>query len=84
MDMTTTALAEVRITMAKATTERGVLTMQEVAHLLGIAGRTLSDRLADPAFPLRPVNWSRKAKLFLRSDVDRVLSGQRRTGRRVA
>lgn len=78
------ALAEVRITMAKATMERGVLTMQEVAHLLGIADRTLRERMTEGTFPLKPVSWSHKAKLFLRSDVDRVLSGQRRTSRRIA
>lgn len=70
--------------MAKTSIERGVLTMQEVAHLFGIAGRTFRERLSDPAFPLRPVPWSHKAKLFLRSDVERILSGQRRVGRRVA
>ena len=57
----------------------GVMTRDEVAHALGISVRTLSDKVADGSLPLRPVPWSQYRTLYLRSDVERILSGQRHT-----
>ena len=64
--------------------QRGVMTRDETALALGISTRTLMDKIKAGVLPLKPVVWSSYRTLFLRADVESVLSGQRRAGRRVA
>lgn len=61
-----------------------VLSLNEVAALLRVKPRTVSDKIKAGVLPLQPVNWSKYRMLFLRVDVERLLSGQKRVGRRVA
>lgn len=84
MDSTTVQrLSEVRLVMKQADIQ-GVMTMDEVAHAFGISRRTFQKRKTEGRLPIQPVDWSDREVLYLRSDVERVLSGQRRSKRRAA
>lgn len=61
-----------------------VMTRDEVARALRITPRTLSDKIKSGVLPLQPVTWSGYRMLFLRADVDRITTGQRRGTRRIA
>lgn len=70
--------------MDNPTHNAGVMTRAEVARALGISTRTLSDKIKAGVLPLQSVNWTDYRTLFLRVDVERLLSGQRRGTRKVA
>ncbi len=82
--ITVRRLAAVRITMAGGTNEVGVLTQREAARLLGVSPRGLRLAIRNGTLPLQAVPWNKWKALYLRSDVERILSGQRRTARRPA
>lgn len=68
--------ALVEVTVRKTNPDEvGVLTIEQVARRMGISHWTLRDHIHDGTFPLKPVWWSKKAKLYRRVDVERLLTG---------
>lgn len=64
--------------------EVGVLTQKEAAQMLGVSPRGLRLAIRQGTLPLQAVPWNRWKALYLRSDVERILSGQRRVARHSA
>lgn len=75
--MNLSGIGEITVKMAKTLHgDEGprVLTMEQTARLAGISKRTLRKRLSAGRFPVRPVTWSLRPKLFRRAEVERMLA----------